>query len=79
MLPPPPLIGYLVSNERMAAAAADSSLSLSFIGPDHPEESARTQTTVVCLHVSLSTPKRLLRYLWQCCKKGFQTDDPSYV
>ena len=46
-----PLIGYLVSNERMAAAA-DSSLSLSFIGPDHPKERLHHSglfTSFVCL------------------------------
>ena len=79
---PPPLIGYLVSNERMAAAAAaaDSSLSLSFIGPDHPEESARTQTTVVCLYTSVSVFQRLLKGSADICglvEKRLSKGQPS--
>ena len=76
----PPLIGYLVSNERMAAAAADSSLSLSFIGPDHPEESARTQTTVVCLYTSVSVFQRLLKGSADICglvEKRLSKGQPS--
>ena len=51
---------------------ADSSLSLSFIGPDHPEQSARAQSTVVSLFAWLSNPEIIVDL-----QGGFERVDPQ--
>ena len=66
--------------ERMAAAAAaaalraDSSLSLSFIGPDHPEQTARAQSTVGCLFACSSNPEIVMDL-----QGGFERVDPQIM